>query len=1220
MQADCGDSRFTSAEGVELLYYLDSAGGACNTASTDYYVLVPAIPAGDFDIYHYYGNPSATNSTQSAQFSEATFTPGSTSAGSEEKGVSPIAYWSFDEGTGTTVHNQMEENGENGLVSWWKMDEGTGTTVYDTMGVNNGTLGTGTSAPSWTLNAGGETFGRIGIGTSFDGNDYITISDNNSLDITSTITLSAWIKTPASLVNYGTIIGKRDASASEANYVLRTGTGATNDELEFYFYANSSWQVYTTSATNLATNTWYHIAVTYNGSTPVIYVNGIAQASSCTSGTCNVAMVADTNALSIGRPGDYGAQYWSGIIDSVKIFNRALSAGEVSAEYNSLHGAKHAETPSSPTSSWITGAQKNPNQQPLGKALDFPYSDNSHDMIFVQDNPALDLNTITISAWIKRHEARSGWTRAIKKGDNFSLGFYGSGTQQVYGSLGSVSLYSNSLYPLEEWFHVVFTATDGEQKIYINGRLDNSDSSSISSSTDDAQLMMVRREIDQGGGADTAIDEIKIWDYVLTANQVKKEYNRGASVALSVGSSTSIGSTDPISYWRFDEGYGSTAYDEMKNQNGALGTGNTAPAWTDGAQPNPNQKPLGRGLEFDSDNDSISCGSSANIDDLPALTASAWIYPHSQGEGNYGRILDKTTGLGPTNGWIFNTDANTNISFTVDYDTTNLNVVSSTGTITYNKWQHVAVTWDGSAEADNVHLYVDGVEVRKSTNTDGVTARDSDASATLRIGNNSTLARTFDGVIDEVKLYNYVLTDDEIKIEYNRGAALALGVGQNDSDPKTPGSTDLKAWWKLDEGSGTSAYDISGNGNTGTLTNMGSGDWVQGKVGKALDFKGTTYDNRVVVTSSSSLISQTALTLSAWVNTSLTSSGWVIHKTHSAGNVSPHWGVTYSLEAYSSGVQMRIYNGSTSVAVTGGTLTANTWHHVVGTWNGATVRLYLDGVGIGTTGTITGTIPSDGGNLLIGARDVGTTGSYPGYIDNAKIWSKALSAAEIAYEYNGGKPIAHWRLDEKSGATAYDESDNNNDGALGVGTSAPTWTTGKFNNGLDFEKDNGQYVYADDSASLSITGSLTLSAWIKPESNDITAAIAGKFDGTNRSYVLAQVDDELRMYIDTVSDYQITTAVDLVNGKWYHVAAVYDAAAQTVTFYVNGVEQAGVVAGSIPASIGDDAGRFQIGCISSSTTATNFYDGIIDEVKVYNYPLTADQIKVDYNNSAAARY
>src|SRR3989344_5272764 len=67
MQSDCGDSRFTDFNGRLLRYYIDSAGGACNTVSTDYYVLIPTINAGNTDIYHYYASPYAANATEAAQ-------------------------------------------------------------------------------------------------------------------------------------------------------------------------------------------------------------------------------------------------------------------------------------------------------------------------------------------------------------------------------------------------------------------------------------------------------------------------------------------------------------------------------------------------------------------------------------------------------------------------------------------------------------------------------------------------------------------------------------------------------------------------------------------------------------------------------------------------------------------------------------------------------------------------------------------------------------------------------------------------------------------------------------------------------------------------------------------------------------------------------------------------------------------------------------------------
>src|SRR4030042_7025679 len=103
IQTDCGDSRFVTENGQVLRYYLDSSGGACNTASTDYYVLFPNIVSGTNVIYQYYGNPQAVNGTESSQFSQTTFTPTSgPTYGSEEKTPGPVAYWKFDEGYNTT--------------------------------------------------------------------------------------------------------------------------------------------------------------------------------------------------------------------------------------------------------------------------------------------------------------------------------------------------------------------------------------------------------------------------------------------------------------------------------------------------------------------------------------------------------------------------------------------------------------------------------------------------------------------------------------------------------------------------------------------------------------------------------------------------------------------------------------------------------------------------------------------------------------------------------------------------------------------------------------------------------------------------------------------------------------------------------------------------------------------------------------------------------------
>src|SRR5690606_33586780 len=108
-----------------------------------------------------------------------------------------------------------------------------------------------------------------------------------------------------------------------------------------------------------------------------------------------------------------------------------------------------------------------------------------------------------------------------------------------------------------------------------------------------------------------------------------------------------------------------------------------------------------------------------------------------------------------------------------------------------------------------------------------------------------------------------------------------------------------------------------------------------------------------------------------------------------------------------------------------------------------------------------------------------------------------------------GQQVGQWKLDNNTHSSA------GNAGSFTL-VNSPTWTTGKVNMGLDFEKDSSQYGYIADSAELSITGSLTLGAWIKPESNTSSTLfnIAGKWDGSNESYLLAMYGDEVRMYID----------------------------------------------------------------------------------------------------------
>jgi len=202
------------------------------------------------------------------------------------------------------------------------------------------------------------------------------------------------------------------------------------------------------------------------------------------------------------------------------------------------------------------------------------------------------------------------------------------------------------------------------------------------------------------------------------------------------------------------------------------------------------------------------------------------------------------------------------------------------------------------------------------------------------------------------------------------------------------------AAYSFNEGSGTTLHDTSGNGNNGTL--QGGASWTtSGKYGGAISFNGTNaYIN---VPNSSSLQVTSAMTLEAWVNPSLVNGAWrdVIYK----GNDN------YYLEADSTGIKPvagGTFGGSNGNAIGTGALTVNTWAHLAGTYDGATLRLYVNGVQVSSVAK-TGAITASTNALQIGGDSI--YGQYfPGTIDEIRIYNRALSATEIQSDMNTPLP------------------------------------------------------------------------------------------------------------------------------------------------------------------------------------------------------------------------
>ncbi len=200
------------------------------------------------------------------------------------------------------------------LVLALGFEEGTGTTAADLSGSgNNGTL----SNATWA------TTGRFGRAVSFNGtNAMVTVADSNSLDLTTGMTLEAWVN-PTTATNWRTVILKERPSALAYSLYGSNGSAAT------------SWiniggnDRHADGATILPLNTWTHLAATYDGATLRLYVNGAQVGSLATTGAMNTS----TNPLRIGGNAIWG-EWFSGMIDEVRIYNRALTAAEITTDMN----------------------------------------------------------------------------------------------------------------------------------------------------------------------------------------------------------------------------------------------------------------------------------------------------------------------------------------------------------------------------------------------------------------------------------------------------------------------------------------------------------------------------------------------------------------------------------------------------------------------------------------------------------------------------------------------------------------------------------------------------------------------------------------------------------------------------------------------------------------------------------------------------------------------
>ena len=433
----------------------------------------------------------------------------------------------------------------------------------------------------------------------------------------------------------------------------------------------------------------------------------------------------------------------------------------------------------------------------------------------------------------------------------------------------------------------------------------------------------------------------------------------------------------PVAHWKLDETAGPTAVDSINGYDGALANN---PAWTPGL--------LDGALDFDGIDDNIDVGPEPALDDLFAsgATLTGWIRARGWGEGSYGRIADKSNATYPGAGWAFELYGPAQaLLFQMGYTGATGSWATPAGAISLDTWHHVAVVFDSSDAANDPAIYIDGVAQTINELDAPSGTPDPDDAYDLHLGNHAqSTVRTFDGLLDDIRLFDRMLSATEIE------------------DLATlPGPV---AHWKLDDGAGLTAIDSEG-GNDGTLS--GPPAWVAGVLGDALDFNGSND----YVDAGTFDISGSGITMMGWFNAEAiaTDDGRFVSKASGANEADAYWQLSTTDSGSDRFLRMRVKASGTTTTLADSSvnLTTGSWYFAVGTYDTASgmMRLYLNGVEVASTAHAVGGVLDTDASVPVAIGANGTAERFfNGILDDVRVYNRALDAGEIQDLYDASAP------------------------------------------------------------------------------------------------------------------------------------------------------------------------------------------------------------------------
>ena len=406
------------------------------------------------------------------------------------------------------------------------------------------------------------------------------------------------------------------------------------------------------------------------------------------------------------------------------------------------------------------------------------------------------------------------------------------------------------------------------------------------------------------------------------------------------------------------------------------------------------------------------------------------------------------------------------------------------------------------------------------------------------------------------------------------------------------------------------AFDPLQNFETVTYTGNGSTQNITGYIRKGAAFNGSSSK---IDLSNLGLGGAATRTISAWINVNSLSGNRTIFQ---YGNSAANNRFGFAIEATTGKLYVEYYGRD---AITSSSqITVGSWFHVVATYNGGAIetatntQIYVNGsaVSMSTTGTETGVANTTDSNYGIGYRRASSTQYFNGKIDQVRIFDKALSSSEVTTLYGetyASSTKSTTDIFSDGSAVALYELDGDANDTGGV--------SGKFGSAAIFNGSNSNIQINGLSTFLGSSSSKSWSCWVKTTSTSggNRAIISDYNTGAgNYNFDCFMTPGNGKVYLVSKAggtSGNILSSATINDGVWHHICAVQDTTTNTLEFYIDSNSQ-----GTISIGTGTRTSPLFIGTYG----AGYYWDGSIDDVRIYSDVLTSTEVGYIYNNTTAS--